>query len=67
MKNGIQVKVLGDLEFMPEDAAQSLRNTEEITKDNHEARLNVCVCYNSKYEILDAFNNISEMYAKGQL
>jgi undecaprenyl diphosphate synthase len=27
----------------------------------------VCICYNSKYEILEAFESISELYANGEL
>lgn len=66
-KNGIQVKILGDLEFLPIDVADSMRKTEELTKGNQDARLNVCLCYNSKYEIMQAFENVSELYAKGEL
>ena len=36
--------------------AESLRKAEELTKDYGQGiRLNVCLCYNSRNEILDAF------------
>jgi len=52
---GIQVKILGDLELLPKDVSEAMRRTEELTSKHDRARLNVCLCYNSKNEILDAF------------
>jgi len=66
-KNGIQVKILGDLDMLPEDVAKAMRTSMERTKHHDRARLNVCLCYNSKYEILQAVENLSEKHAKGQL
>lgn len=31
-----------------------MRNTEDLTRAHDKARLNVCLCYNSKNEILEA-------------
>ena len=50
----IKVRILGDLELVPEDVRKSLRRTEEITKDHKEGILNVCICYNGKDELNDA-------------
>ncbi len=60
-KHKIQVKILGDLELLPPDVAEAMRRAEEQTKEyGHGIRLNVCLCYNSKNEILDAFEQTAE-------
>lgn len=40
--------------MLPEDVQLAMRRTEELTAKNDRARLNVCLCYNSKNEILSA-------------
>ena len=44
-----------------------MKRTEDLTRDHKEARLNVCLCYNSKWEILKAFDDLSQQHAKGQV
>jgi ditrans,polycis-polyprenyl diphosphate synthase len=58
-ENGIQVKILGDIELLPEDVQEAMKRTEALTRENSNARLNVCLCYNSKHEILNAFENVA--------
>jgi undecaprenyl diphosphate synthase len=48
---------------LPADVAEAMRKTEELTAKNESCRLNVCLCYNSKYEILNAFEKLSELYS----
>ena len=47
----IKIKILGEIELLPEDVQESLRRTEEITKNHDQGTLNVCICYSSKDEI----------------
>ena len=56
----IKIRILGDLSLLPPDVSQSLRRTEEITKNNTEGVLNVCICYNSRDEIEQALTNSSD-------
>jgi undecaprenyl diphosphate synthase len=56
---------LGDLDLLPEDVAQAMRKTEELTKSYDKARLNVCLCYNSKDEILTAYEATVEQMKRG--
>lgn len=35
----------------------SLRKTEQLTKDHTDGTLNVCICYNSRDEIAEALSN----------
>jgi ditrans,polycis-polyprenyl diphosphate synthase len=60
--HGIQVKILGDIDLLPDDVAEAMRKTEELTAKHDQARLNVCLCYNSKNEILHAIEQTAEEY-----
>lgn len=40
------------MKMLPEDVAEAMREAEKRTEDNNQCRLNVCLCYNSKEEIL---------------
>ena len=62
-EQGIQVKILGDLDLLPDDVSSALRRTEELTKEHKNARLNVCLCYSSKEEIANAVENTAEQAA----
>ena len=50
----IRIRILGDLSLLPQDVQDSLRKTEELTKDHTDGILNVCICYNSRDEIASA-------------
>ena len=47
-QNGIQVKMLGDLNLLPLDVQEAMRRAEDLTEKNEKCKLNVCLCYNSK-------------------
>ena len=51
MKEKIKIRVLGDLSLLPDDVRQSLNKTEEMTQNNDQATLNVCICYNGVDEL----------------
>ena len=59
-QHGIRVKILGDLDLLPEDVRAALRRAESLTEKHEKATLNVCLCYNSKHEILSAFDQVAE-------
>lgn len=50
----IKIRILGDLSLLPSDVAESLRQTEQITKNHELGILNVCICYNGSDEITQA-------------
>lgn len=50
-KEKIKIRVLGDLSLLPTDVANSLRHTEEMTRHNTAATLNVCICYSGTDEL----------------
>ena len=54
-KAGVKVRVMGDTTLLPKDAEHALQRSEELTIFHSKLSLNVCVCYNSKHEIIGAF------------
>ncbi len=44
-----------------------MKDAEKRTENNKECRLNVCLCYNSKHEILQAVDKLTTKYAKGEI
>ena len=49
--------MLGDLSLLPADVRESLRRTEEMTRDNTSATLNVCICYSGTDELDEALTS----------
>lgn len=48
---GIRIKIIGNKKLIPPDVAKILQQTEEITKDNKRALLNICFPYTSRDEM----------------
>ena len=44
-----------------------MRDSEERTKNYANGTLNVCICYNSKHEILEAVESLAQKHASGQI
>ncbi|CAK9441500.1 uncharacterized protein LODBEIA_P53680 [Lodderomyces beijingensis] len=57
---GIRIKILGNLKLLPPDVLEILHETEEITKHNTRAVLNVCFPYTSRDEMKNAIKNVVE-------
>lgn len=57
---GIKIKILGNIKLLPEDVRKILRQTEDITKDNKRAVLNVCFPYTSRDEMTRAIKSTVE-------
>lgn len=59
-KNGVRVRVLGNLSFLPTDIRELMVEGMEMTKHNDRAVLNVCVAYTSREEICSAMKDVAE-------
>ncbi|MCL5773860.1 MAG: isoprenyl transferase [Firmicutes bacterium] len=59
-KNGVKFKVIGRIYELPEKLQEEFRKTEEVTGKNKKLRLNLCVNYGSRAEIIDAVKNIAK-------
>ena len=66
-KNGVQIKVLGDIKLLTEDVQEVLNRAERLTEENKMVRLNLCICYNSKNEIFEAVDSLSQKYQRKEL
>ena len=57
-KNGVRIKILGDIEELPKQAISEVQNAVETTKDNSKLTLNLALNYGSRQEITRAFKGI---------
>lgn len=55
---GIKIKILGNVKLLPKDVQDVLHQSEEMTKHNTRAVLNVCIPYTSRDEITHLIQQI---------
>lgn len=60
---GIQIRILGDLDLLPQDVRDSLLEAQEITKNNTRAILNVCWSYTSRHDMAQSVRKITGLYS----
>ncbi len=58
MKNNVRFRVIGDMERLPDDVRQKLRETEEHTEKNDAMTMVVALSYSSRWEITNAVRQI---------
>ncbi len=64
--NGFRIKVLGNLELLPDRLKETIRRCEDRTKDNEDRILNIAVGYGGREEIVEAVKRaIREKGASG--
>lgn len=66
MKNNMCVRVIGDITVLDEDLKSSIRELEEISKDNTGLHFQVALNYGSRDEMLRAMRNMSDDIAAGK-
>jgi ditrans,polycis-polyprenyl diphosphate synthase len=66
-KYGVRIRILGDLDLVPDDVKEVLRQAEEITKNNKRATLNVCFSYTSRADMTQAIRKVVDGCARGTL
>lgn len=59
-KNNVRFRVIGDMNRLPKEVQQKLRETEEHTKNNTAMTMVVALSYSSRWEITQAVKNIIE-------
>ncbi|CDK29802.1 unnamed protein product [Kuraishia capsulata CBS 1993] len=64
---GIRVRVLGDIELLPNDVIKVLRRAEQITEKNTRAVLNVCFAYTARHDIRHSIQQTISQVVKGEL
>jgi tritrans,polycis-undecaprenyl-diphosphate synthase [geranylgeranyl-diphosphate specific] len=67
LDNGVRVRVLGRTDMLPPDVLGAVKLAEEATKHFTDYRLNFCIAYGGRQEILDAVHEILDKVARGEL
>jgi len=60
IKQGIKLKILGELNKLPQNVRKTLKKCTELTKKNKKITVNLAINYGSKKEILYAFKKIKK-------
>jgi undecaprenyl diphosphate synthase len=66
-RNGVRLKVIGDLSTLDPDIFGLIRNAEAMTRDNSRINLIIALSYGGRAEIVSAVRAISRQAASGSL
>lgn len=67
MKNGVRLKVIGNMRKLPADVRQALRHTVEQTKRNRDLTVVLALSYSAREEIATAVKGIARKVKRGDL
>ena len=67
MSKSLRVRYFGRKDLLPNDIQEGLDAIEEATKDNTSFKLNFCVAYGGREEIVDAIHKIAVDVKEGRL
>jgi undecaprenyl diphosphate synthase len=67
IRQGVRVRVFGDLERLTPGARKAVDHIEEQTKQGEHMQLNLMISYGSRDEILNATRKIAEKVRRGEL
>ena len=65
--NRVNVRVLGRTEMLPDDVIAAKDLVESTTSEFENYRLNFCIAYGGRQEIIDAFKTLLEKIQRGEL
>lgn len=66
-KNKVRIRVIGNLDCLPEDIARSAREIMEETKDYNKYSLNIALAYGGREEIIQAVKKIAKDFKNGKI
>ncbi len=66
-KNGVRLKVIGDMDALPSSCVDALNNALEATADNDTITLVLALSYSSRWEITRAIRSIAEDVNRGKI
>lgn len=67
LENRVRIRVLGRTELLPEPVLEAVKLVESTTAAFDGSRLNFCIAYGGRQEILDAVGAILEKIERGEL
>jgi tritrans,polycis-undecaprenyl-diphosphate synthase [geranylgeranyl-diphosphate specific] len=66
-REGIRVRVIGDLSLLPPDVQQAIRTVEDISSDHDNYHLTFAIAYGGRDEITHAVRTIAEKASRGEI
>jgi undecaprenyl diphosphate synthase len=66
-KNGVRMRVIGDITAFAPELQQRIRDSEKLTKNNTRLHLNIAANYGGRWDITQACRTLAEEVAKGTL
>lgn len=66
-KSNAKIKLVGDINGLPKDLQEGVREIEEKTKNNSGILINLCINYGGRDEIVNATKIISEKVKEGEI
>lgn len=67
IENGIRLNVIGNMGRLPEFAQNKLRECMEVTKDGQVITLTIALSYSSRWEIVNAAQQLAQQAAEGKI
>jgi undecaprenyl diphosphate synthase len=67
IKNNIRLRVMGELETLPDKVIRNIKKSVEITSGNTGLTLVLALSYSGRWEILEAVRNIAKQIKKGNV
>ncbi len=67
MKNSVRLRVIGDMNRLPEAVRKHLEGIIEHTKDNVNMTLVLAISYSSRWELTDTMQRMAQQVAEGKL
>lgn len=64
---GVRIRVIGELEMLPEDVREAVQRAMNMTKDNSGPTINICFPYTAKAELITAANKALSLPDHDQL
>jgi tritrans,polycis-undecaprenyl-diphosphate synthase [geranylgeranyl-diphosphate specific] len=67
IRNGIKVKIIGELQTLPKFLVRTIKETENFTSGFNNFRLNLAIGYGGSEEIINGIKKIAEDVLKGKI
>lgn len=67
MENDVRLRIIGDLDALPESCQDALAQTKQATADNTRMTLTLALSYSGRWEILQAVQALAEKVQNGAL
>ena len=67
IKNNVRIRLIGDIDRIPEEARHRLLNSEKATAECTGLTLGMCLSYSSRWELTDAMRRLARLAADGKI